>query len=148
MERYVGLDVSLKMTAICIVDRTGKILREGMVASDPDEIATFVTLHAPYVVRIGLETGATSTWMWTELSRRGLPIICIDARHAKDKRRCNRGRTAGAGGENTGHYFVPLLTRPASFNHCNSPGQTAASAVRHCRGGRSLHRPPFRPREV
>jgi hypothetical protein len=33
---------------------------------------------------------------------------------------------------------VPLLTRPASFNHCNSPGQTAASAVRHCRGGRSL----------
>jgi hypothetical protein len=83
MEQYVGLDVSLKMTAICIVDRTGKIVREGMVASDPDEVATFVTLHAPHVVRIGLETGATSTWLWTELSRRGLPIICIDARHAK-----------------------------------------------------------------
>ena len=28
MEQYVGLDVSLKMTAICIVDRTGKIERE------------------------------------------------------------------------------------------------------------------------
>src|SRR5215831_15336350 len=83
MEQYAGLDVSLKMTAICIVDRTGKILREGMVASDPDAIATFVRLHAPHVVRIGLETGATSTWLWTELSRRELPIICIDARHAK-----------------------------------------------------------------
>ena len=83
MEQYVGLDVSLKMTAICIVDRAGKILREGMVASDPDAIATFVRLHAPHVVRIGLETGATSTWLWTELNRRGLPIICIDARHAK-----------------------------------------------------------------
>jgi hypothetical protein len=55
MEQYVGLDVSLKMTAICIVDRTGKILREGMVASDPDAIAAFVGLHAPHVVRIGLE---------------------------------------------------------------------------------------------
>jgi transposase len=83
MEQYVGLDVSLKLTAICIVDRTGKILREGMVASDPDAIATFVRLHAPHVVRMGLETGATSTWLWTELNRRGLPIICIDARHAK-----------------------------------------------------------------
>jgi hypothetical protein len=33
--------------------------------------------------RIGLETGATSTWLWTELNKLGLPAICIDARHAK-----------------------------------------------------------------
>ena len=39
MEHYVGLDVSLKLTAICIVDRTGKIEREGVVASDPEAIA-------------------------------------------------------------------------------------------------------------
>jgi hypothetical protein len=39
MEHYVGLDVSLKLTAICIVDRTGKIEREGVVASDPESIA-------------------------------------------------------------------------------------------------------------
>ena len=51
MEHYVGLDVSLTMAAICIVDRTGKIEREGVVASDPEAIA------APHVARIGLETG-------------------------------------------------------------------------------------------
>ena len=39
MEHYVGLDVSLKLTAICIVDRTGKIKREGVVSSDPEAIA-------------------------------------------------------------------------------------------------------------
>ena len=83
MEHYVGLDVSLKLTSICIVDRTGKVEREGVVASDPEAIATFIKLHAPHVVRIGLETGATSTWLWTELNRIGLPVICIDARHAK-----------------------------------------------------------------
>jgi hypothetical protein len=33
MEHYVGLDVSLKLTAVCIVDRTGKIQREGVVHS-------------------------------------------------------------------------------------------------------------------
>jgi hypothetical protein len=41
MEHYVGLDVSLKLTAICIVDQTGKIEREGVVASDPETIAAF-----------------------------------------------------------------------------------------------------------
>jgi hypothetical protein len=59
------------MTAICIVDRTGKIEREGVVASDPEAIAAFVRLHAPHVARIGLETGATSTWLWTELNKNG-----------------------------------------------------------------------------
>ena len=42
MEHYVGLDVSLKLTAVCIVDRTGKIEREGVVHSDPEAIATFI----------------------------------------------------------------------------------------------------------
>ena len=66
MEHYVGLDVSLRLTAICIVDRTGKIEREGVVASHPEAIAAFVKSHAPQVARIGLETGATSTWLWTD----------------------------------------------------------------------------------
>jgi transposase len=83
MQHYVGLDISLKQTAVCVVDQAGKIKREGMVASDPDAIAQFIAAHAPHVVRIGLETGATSTWLWTELNKLGLPVICIDARHAK-----------------------------------------------------------------
>src|SRR5438132_12305900 len=49
MEHYVGLDVSLKLTAICIVDQTGKIEREGMVASNPEAIAAFIKSHAPHV---------------------------------------------------------------------------------------------------
>src|SRR5437868_7357580 len=83
MEHYVGLDVALNLTAICIVDRTGKIEREGVVASNPEAIAAFIKSHAPHVARIGLETGATSTWLWTELNKMELPVICIDARHAK-----------------------------------------------------------------
>ena len=83
MEHYVGLDVSLKQTAICIVDRTGKVQREGIVPSDPEAIAAFIKSYAPTVVRIGLETGPTATWLWTELRKQGLPVICIDARHAK-----------------------------------------------------------------
>jgi hypothetical protein len=54
MEHYIGLDVSLKLTAICIVDQTGKIEREGVVSSDPEAIAAFIKLHAPHVARVGL----------------------------------------------------------------------------------------------
>ena len=77
------MDVSLKSTAICVVDARGKIVREGVVVSDPEAIATFIASYAPEAVRIGLESGATSTWLWTELKQLGLPVICIDARHAK-----------------------------------------------------------------
>lgn len=83
VELYVGLDVSLKQTAICVVDGSGKIISERMVTSDPDAIADFVRSKAAGAVRIGLETGPTATWLWSELKQRGLPIICIDARHAK-----------------------------------------------------------------
>ena len=83
MEHYVGLDVSLKQTSICVVNQAGSVLREGVVDSDPDAIGAFVSSNAPGVVRIGLETGPTATWLWTELKRLGLPVICIDARHAK-----------------------------------------------------------------
>src|SRR6202163_3238993 len=83
MVHYVGLDVSLKQTSICVVDETGSVVREGVVDSDPEAIAAFVRSKAPGAVRVGLETGPTTTWLWTELKRLGLPVICIDARHAK-----------------------------------------------------------------
>ena len=83
MKQYVGLDVSLKETSICVVDGDGEIVCEGTVYSEPEAIAEFVKAKAPHVKRIGLETGPTSTWLWHELRALGLPVICIDARHAK-----------------------------------------------------------------
>ena len=86
MEYYVGLDVSLKQTSICVVNQTGSVVREGIVESDPETLAAFVRSNAPGAVRIGLETGPTSTWLWTELKRLGLPVICIDAPSQRKKR--------------------------------------------------------------
>ena len=63
MKSYVGLDVSLKQTSICVVDETGSVVREGVVVSDPELIAAFVRSKAPGALRIGLETGPTpTTW--------------------------------------------------------------------------------------
>ena len=83
MKLYIGLDVSLKETSICVVDGHGEIVCEGTVLSEPAAIAEFIRTRAPHVKRIGLETGPTSTWLWHELRALCLPVICIDARHAK-----------------------------------------------------------------
>ena len=83
MKRYVGMDVSLKETSICVVDGKGEIVSEGTVTSEPAAIAAFIKTKAVGAKRIGLETGPTTTWLWHELRALGLPVICIDARHAK-----------------------------------------------------------------
>ncbi len=83
MELYVGMDVSLKETSICVVDGGGAVVSEGTVISEPSAIAAFIEDKAKGAKCIGLETGPTTTWLWHELRALGLPVICIDARHAQ-----------------------------------------------------------------
>jgi transposase len=83
MTQYVGLDVSLKMTALCVVDETGSVTAEGKVASEPGALARWLQEHAPMARRIGMETGPLAVWLWNELKGRRLPVHVIDARHAK-----------------------------------------------------------------
>jgi transposase len=80
---YVGLDVSLKETSIAVVDADDRLMWRGRVASTPDAIAEALKKHAPRAVRIGLECGQLSDWLYHGLKSKGLPVICIDARHAK-----------------------------------------------------------------
>jgi Transposase len=82
-KQYVGLDVSLKETSICVIDDADKIVWRGQVDSTPEAIASAVKQHAPHAVRIGLKSGQLSSWLFHELKEAGLPVICVDARHAK-----------------------------------------------------------------
>lgn len=83
MEQFVGLDVSQQLTHVCVVGDEGRVAWRGTCLSTPEEIATTIRVRAPNAVRIGLETGPLSTWHWHALKKMGLPVICIDARHAK-----------------------------------------------------------------
>ena len=82
-ELYVGLDVSMETTAICIVDDKGTPVWRGACATDPAAIAAVMASRAPQARRIGLETGQLSNWLTLSLRGRGLPVVCLDARHAK-----------------------------------------------------------------
>ena len=82
-QHYVGLDVSLETTAVCVINDKGTVVWRGKCASTPEAIATAVQTYAPAAVRVGLETGQLSNWLTLNLRRRGVPIVCLDARHAK-----------------------------------------------------------------
>ena len=55
---------------------------EGKAQSKPGALTKLIGLKAPHAERIGFETGAMSSWLWHELKRVDLPVVCIDARHA------------------------------------------------------------------
>src|SRR3954452_2236187 len=83
LEQFVGLDVSQKLTHVRVVDREGKALWRGSSFTTPEDIAAAVRAHAQGAVSIGFETGALSSWLCHGLKKIGLPIVCLDARHAK-----------------------------------------------------------------
>jgi transposase len=82
MDHYAGLDVSLEETAICVVDGTGRVVREARAPSEPEAlIAVLRELDLP-LERVGLEACSLTAWLHDELRQAGLPAICIETRQA------------------------------------------------------------------
>jgi transposase len=83
MDHFAGLDISVKETSVCIVDDTGKIVREVKVASEPEALLTVLKDPAYRFKRIGLEAGPLSQWLFSALAEAGLPAICVETRHMR-----------------------------------------------------------------
>ena len=83
MDHFAGLDVSVKETSVCIVDDTGKIVREVKVATEPEALLAVLTNPAYHFKRIGLEAGPLSQWLFSALAEAGLPVICVETRHMR-----------------------------------------------------------------
>jgi transposase len=82
VDQYVALDVSLRKTSVCVLNSLGRVVIEAEVPSEPGALISFIRARAPHASRIGLESGPTSPWLWHALKSAGLPVICMDARHA------------------------------------------------------------------
>ena len=83
MEHFAGLDVSVNETSVCIVDDTGRIVREVKVASEPETLLAVLKTGAYRFKRIGLEAGPLSQWLFSALAEAGLPAICVETRHMR-----------------------------------------------------------------
>jgi transposase len=83
MEHFAGIDVSLELSSVCVVDAQGKIVKEAKVASEPESlVALFETLGFA-VKRIGLEAGPLSQWLHAGLTRGGFETALLETRHVK-----------------------------------------------------------------
>ena len=84
MNYYAGTDVSLETSNICVVDADGKIVRETIVASEPEALIGWFRGLGLEVVRIGLEAGPLSQWLYAAMKRAGLAVELLETRHVRD----------------------------------------------------------------
>jgi transposase len=84
MEHYAGIDVSLETASVCVVEASGRIVREAKVASEPEALITWFDKLGVEVSRIGLEAGPLSQWLYAAMREVGLAVELLETRHVRD----------------------------------------------------------------
>src|SRR3954447_25817838 len=84
MEHYAGIDVSLEMGSVCVVDATGRILREAKVASEPEALIGWLRGLGLELTRVGLEAGPLSQWLDAAMRDAGLAVELLETRHVRN----------------------------------------------------------------
>src|SRR4051794_18447772 len=84
MEYYAGIDVSLESSSLCVVDATGRIVREAKVASEPGTLITWFQNLGSALSRIGLEAGPMSQWLYAAMKQAGLAVELLETRHVRN----------------------------------------------------------------
>jgi transposase len=84
MEHFAGIDVSLELSSVCVVDATGRIVREAKVASEPEALVAWFGGLGIEVARIGLEAGPLSQWLFAAMRDAGFAVELLETRHVRD----------------------------------------------------------------
>src|ERR671910_421991 len=83
MDYYAGIDVSLELSSVCILDASGQIVREAKVASEPEALTTYLSGLGLPLTRVGLEAGPLSQWLHAGLVQAGFEVVLLETRHVK-----------------------------------------------------------------
>jgi hypothetical protein len=154
MDYFAGLDVSIKETSVCIVDDTGKIVREVKVASEPEALLAVLTNRAYHFKRIGLEAGPMSQWLFSALAEAGLPVICVETRHMRAALKAQINKTDRNDARGIAQMMRAGLYRPVHVKTLRSQKLrmllTHRKLLSDCNNAalpkapRKIRRPPFR----
>src|SRR3954468_15020300 len=83
VEHYAGIDVSLERSSVCVVDATGRIVREAKVAAEPEALVVLLRQLGLPLARVGLEAGPLSQWLHAGLAEAGFEAVLLETRHVK-----------------------------------------------------------------
>src|SRR5437870_12573475 len=84
MDHYAGIDVSLEYSSVCVVDASGKVVREAKVVSEPEALIGWFGSLGFELARIGLEAVPLSQWLYAAMKQAGLAVELLEARHVSD----------------------------------------------------------------
>ena len=84
MDYHAGIDVSLEASSVCVVDASGKIMREAKVLSEPENLIGWFRDLGLELTRIGLEAGPLSQWLYAAMKEEGLAVELLETRHVHD----------------------------------------------------------------
>lgn len=93
MEHFAGLDVGTKASSLCVIDQDGEIIFEADIPTDPDLLTKALRPWRRSQRRVGHEAGSMSPWLHAELEARGVPVVCLEAYHARAAMRAQRNKT-------------------------------------------------------
>jgi len=80
---YAAIDVSLELSSVCIVEATGKVVKEVKVETRPEALVKFFNNFGLPLTRIGLEAGPLSQWLHAGLTEAGFETVLMETRHVK-----------------------------------------------------------------
>src|SRR6202142_962662 len=112
MDHFAGLDVSVKETSVCIVDDSGRLVREVKVASEPEALLPVLKNPAYRFKRVGLEAGPLSQWLYSALAEAGLPAICVETRHMRAVLKAQINKTDRIDARGMGQMMRAGFSRP------------------------------------
>ena len=138
MKHYAGLDVSVKETSICIVDETGRICRELKIPSHPEDLLRVLQDPAWNLVRVGLEAGPLSQWLFSGLTEAGLPVVCIETRHARAYLKAQINKTDRNDARGIAQMMRVNLFRPVHVKTLASQKQRALLTARKLLQGKAI----------
>lgn len=117
MNHYVGIDVSLEASSVCVVDGNGNIACEGKIVSEPDALIAWLRGRKLELTRIGLEAGPLSQWLYASMRQAGLAVELLETRHV-----CNALKTMPVKSDRNDARGIAQLMRLGWFRpvHCKS----------------------------
>lgn len=130
MKLFVGLDVSLEKTAICVVSEHGKIEREAQAASEPEALTRWMGDLDGTIAAIGLEAGPLSQWLHRGLTEAGLDVVLMETRQVKGALKAMPIKTDRRDAEGIARLLHLGWFRPV---HCKSVSAQEVRAVLNAR---------------
>lgn len=130
MRLYAALDVSLRKTAVCVMDHDGTLVREAEVPTCPEALTAVLRDYQGQLERVGLEAGPMSEWLVRGLDGHGIEAVLMETRQAQKALSAMTVKTDRNDARGLAHLLRMGWFRPVHVKAASAREQRARLAAR------------------